>query len=67
VAATPVLIQGLEFVRGQNLSDSIIDEVLRKVDAQISPFADLRGSEWYKRQMTRVFVKRAIAELYGKA
>ena len=67
VAATPILIRGLEFIHGQNLSDSVLDEVLRKVDAQISPFADLRGSEWYKRQMTRVFVKRAIAELYEKA
>jgi carbon-monoxide dehydrogenase medium subunit len=63
VAATPVLIRHLEFVRGQNLSDPVIDEVLRVVDTQIAPFADLRGSEWYKRQMARVFVKRAIAQL----
>jgi aerobic carbon-monoxide dehydrogenase medium subunit len=67
VAATPMLIQGLEFVRGEDMSDSVINEVLRTVDAQISPFADLRGSEWYKRQMSRVFLKRAILELQGKA
>ena len=66
VAATPMVIQGLEFVHGQDMSDALVDEVLRMVDAQIAPFADLRGSEWYKRQMTRVFVKRAIAELNGK-
>ena len=63
VAATPVLIQGLEFVRGESLTGTIVDEVLRMVDAQISPFADLRGSEWYKRQMARVFVKRAIDQV----
>jgi aerobic carbon-monoxide dehydrogenase medium subunit len=63
VAMTPVLIQGLEFARGQNLSDAVVDEVLGEVDGQISPFSDLRGSEWYKRQMVRVFVKRAIAQL----
>ncbi len=63
VAATPVLIQGLEFVRGESLTGTIVDEVLRMVDAQISPFADLRGSEWYKRQMGRVFVKRAIDQV----
>jgi carbon-monoxide dehydrogenase medium subunit len=63
VAATPVLIQGLECARGENLTGAIVDEVLRMVDAQISPFADLRGSEWYKRQMARVFVKRAIEQL----
>jgi aerobic carbon-monoxide dehydrogenase medium subunit len=63
VAMTPVLIEGLEFARGLNLSDAVVDEVLGKVDGQISPFSDLRGSEWYKRQMVRVFVKRAIAQL----
>jgi len=63
VAMTPVLIRGLEFARGLNLSDAVVDEVLGKVDGQISPFSDLRGSEWYKRQMVRVFVKRAIAQL----
>jgi aerobic carbon-monoxide dehydrogenase medium subunit len=63
VAAIPTLVQGLEFAQGQNLSHSVVDEVLRTVDTQISPFSDLRGSEWYKRQMVRVFVKRAIAQL----
>jgi carbon-monoxide dehydrogenase medium subunit len=63
VAATPVLIQGLEFVRGESLTGTVVDEVLRTVDAQISPFADLRGSEWYKRQVARVFVRRAIEQL----
>jgi len=63
VAMTPVLIRGLEFARGLNLSDAVVDEVLGKVDGQISPFSDLRGSEWYKRRMVRVFVKRAIAQL----
>jgi carbon-monoxide dehydrogenase medium subunit len=67
VAGTPTLVQGLEFAQGEKLSDSVIDEVLRTVDAQISPFSDLRGSEWYKRQMVRVFVKRAIALLQGRA
>ena len=63
VAATPELIQGLEFARGESLTESVVDEVLRRVDSQISPFSDLRGSEWYKRQMARVFVKRAIDQL----
>jgi carbon-monoxide dehydrogenase medium subunit len=62
-AATPVLIQKLEFVQGESLTETIVGEVLRVVDGQISPFADLRGSEWYKRQMAQVFVKRAIEQL----
>jgi carbon-monoxide dehydrogenase medium subunit len=63
VAATPVLVQGLDFVQGQQLGESLVEEVLRTVDSQISPFSDLRGSEWYKRQMAHVFVKKAIDQL----
>jgi carbon-monoxide dehydrogenase medium subunit len=63
VAAIPVLIHGLEFIQGESLTETIVGEVLRVVDGQISPFADLRGSEWYKRQMAQVFVKRAIEQL----
>jgi carbon-monoxide dehydrogenase medium subunit len=63
VASTPVLIEGLDFVRGETLRNGLIDEVLKTVDSQIAPFADLRGSEWYKRQMAAVFVKKAIAQL----
>lgn len=67
VAATPLIIDGLEFAQGQSMSDGLMAEVLRTVDEQISPFADLRGSEWYKRQMARVFVQRAIGQLEASA
>ena len=67
MAATPVSVDGLEFVRDHALDDSVLDRILKVVDQQIAPFADLRGSEWYKRRMARVFVKRAIAQLDGKA
>ena len=63
LAATPVSVGGLEFVRGQALDDSVLERILSIVDQQIAPFSDLRGSEWYKRRMTRVFVKRALAQL----
>lgn len=63
VAATPLLISGLEFVRDQSLDDALLDKIVDTVDAQISPSSDLRGSEWYKRQVARVFVKRAIAQV----
>ncbi|OGP23790.1 MAG: hypothetical protein A2038_14280 [Deltaproteobacteria bacterium GWA2_57_13] len=63
LAMKPLLIQGLEFVRNEAITDSLLDEITRIVDQQISPITDLRGSEWYKREMARVFVKRAIREL----
>ncbi len=63
VAATPLLIEGLDLVKDQSLDDSIIEKLLGVVDEQISPSSDMRGSEWYKRKMVRVFVKKAILQL----
>ena len=63
VAATPLLIEGLDLVKGQSVDDSVMDKLLEVVDEQISPSSDLRGSEWYKRKMVRVFVKKAILQL----
>lgn len=65
VAGTPLLIDGLDFVKDQPLDSGLIDKVLTLVDAQISPSSDLRGSEWYKRRVAKVFVERAIAQLNG--
>ncbi|MGH7824209.1 MAG: FAD binding domain-containing protein [Candidatus Binatia bacterium] len=67
VAITPLLIRGLEFVSNQNLDESLVQEMLRAVDEQISPSSDFRGSEWYKRRMVQVFVRRAIAQLESTA
>jgi carbon-monoxide dehydrogenase medium subunit len=63
VAATPLLIDGLNFVKDQSLNGDVIDEILTCVDGQISPSSDLRGSEWYKRRVAKVFVRRAIEQL----
>ncbi len=65
VAATPVLVKDLDFVRDQPLDEGVMDKLLQVVDEQISPFSDLRGSEWYKRRMARVLVNKAVAELGG--
>jgi aerobic carbon-monoxide dehydrogenase medium subunit len=63
VAATPLLIEGLDLIRDQSLDQGVIERLLDTVDEQISPSSDLRGSEWYKRKMVRVFVKKAILQL----
>jgi carbon-monoxide dehydrogenase medium subunit len=67
MAATPVSLDGLEFANDQPLDQPVIDKVLEFVERQIAPFSDLRGSEWYKRRMARVFVKKAIERLNGGA
>lgn len=63
VAATPLLIDGLELTRDQVIDPALVDRVLEIVEQQISPFSDLRGSEWYKRRMARLFVKKAVEQL----
>jgi carbon-monoxide dehydrogenase medium subunit len=65
VAATPLLINGLEFANDQTLGDAVIEKILAAVEEQISPSSDLRGSEWYKRRMARLFTKKAIEQLNG--
>jgi aerobic carbon-monoxide dehydrogenase medium subunit len=63
VAVTPVLVEGLEFANDRPLDRAVIDKLLDLVERQISPFSDLRGSEWYKRRMARLFVAKAIEQL----
>ncbi|MBM2805798.1 MAG: Xanthine dehydrogenase family protein subunit [Deltaproteobacteria bacterium] len=63
VAVTPLLVSGLEFADDQTLDAGVIEKILNAVDEQISPSSDLRGSEWYKRQMARLFTTKAIAQL----
>lgn len=65
VAATPLLISGLEFAHDQVVDGAVIDKVLVAVDAQISPSSDLRGSDWYKRKMARLFTQKALEQLNG--
>lgn len=65
LASTPVLVGGLNFVNDQTLDSAVIERLLDAVDQQIAPFADLRGSEWYKRRMARLFVKKAVEQLNG--
>jgi len=63
LASTPVLLGGLDFVKDQTLDPAVIDRLLDMVDQQIAPVADFRGSEWYKRRMARLFVKKALEQL----
>ena len=65
VAATPLLISGLEFAHDQVLDAGVIDKLLTTVEEQISPSSDMRGSEWCKRKMARLFARKAIEQLNG--
>jgi carbon-monoxide dehydrogenase medium subunit len=66
MAATPLLISGLQFANDQTFDEAVIDKIIAVVEEQIAPFSDLRGSEWYKRRMAKLFVKKALAQLDGQ-
>lgn len=49
--------------RGQPLSDELIAEIAAGYAANIDTMEDLRGSAWYRTQMVRVHVRRALTEV----
>jgi aerobic carbon-monoxide dehydrogenase medium subunit len=66
VSSTPLLVQGAaDLARGKAAADGaalgrLVDELGRLAAEQVDPTPDIRGSEWYKREMTRVFAGRAV-------
>jgi carbon-monoxide dehydrogenase medium subunit len=67
VAATPLLIAGLDFAADQTIDDALIGAVQDAVDRQIAPTSDFRGSDWYKRRIARLYVRKTIEQLNGAA
>lgn len=61
VEATPRELESAEaMARGQSLNGKLIDEIAEAYSSEVEPMSDLRGSEWYRRQVIRVLVRRAI-------
>jgi aerobic carbon-monoxide dehydrogenase medium subunit len=63
VAERPQEIEAAEAkARGQRLTEALMDEVGQAYAAGIDALSDVRGSEWYRQQVTRVLVRRAIQQ-----
>ena len=63
VAEKPQEIKEAEaLARGQVLTDELIREIAEQYAESSDPLSDLRGSAWYRQQMIRVFVRRAIQQ-----
>jgi carbon-monoxide dehydrogenase medium subunit len=54
-------------VAGKALTDAVLEAAGRAAAAQCDPSADLRGSVDYKRDLTRVLVKRALRRAAERA
>lgn len=61
VAEVPQEIESAEaMARGKRLTDALIEEIGRAYASGIQPISDLRGSEWYRREITSVLIRRAL-------
>ena len=49
--------------RGQRLSADLIASIADAYARALDPLSDVRGSAWYRREMIRVFVRRALLEV----
>jgi carbon-monoxide dehydrogenase medium subunit len=54
-------IEGL--ARDQILTDELIGVIADGYARNLDPLTDVRGSAWYRREMIRLFVKRALLEV----
>ncbi|MEP6896119.1 MAG: hypothetical protein ABI986_10975 [Chloroflexota bacterium] len=48
--------------RGSTLTDELIAGRADEYSLRLDPLTDVRGSAWYRKEMIRVFVKRALEE-----
>jgi carbon-monoxide dehydrogenase medium subunit len=58
-APTPIRVVKTEnLLRGQKISDELLDQVAEAAAEEAQPRDSVRGEAWYRRDMIKVFVKR---------
>ena len=50
---------------GSTLTNELIADIANEYSMKLDPLTDVRGSAWYRKEMIRVFVKRALEEVRG--
>lgn len=61
---TPQRVSEAEAIaHGQTLTDEVIASIADEYARTLDPLTDVRGSAWYRKEMIRVFVKRALQEV----
>jgi carbon-monoxide dehydrogenase medium subunit len=67
VAPTPLRSKGAEkIVTGKIVTEDLIEEAGQCAARECRPISDIRGSEEYRREMVRVFTKRALRSAIGR-
>ncbi|MBI2758339.1 MAG: xanthine dehydrogenase family protein subunit M [Chloroflexi bacterium] len=61
---TPQRVNSAEaMAHGSFLTDELVAAIANEYSLRLDPLTDVRGSAWYRREMIRVFVKRALQEV----
>jgi carbon-monoxide dehydrogenase medium subunit len=61
---TPQRVRDAEaMAHGSALTDELIAAIAESYVQSLDPLTDVRGSAWYRKEMIRVFVKRALEEV----
>jgi carbon-monoxide dehydrogenase medium subunit len=61
---TPQRVREAEaMAHGSPLTDELTAAIAEEYARRLDPLSDVRGSAWYRREMIRVFVKRALEEV----
>jgi carbon-monoxide dehydrogenase medium subunit len=67
VAPTPIRAsKAEEMLKGKKVDDSVLDEVSNVASEETSPISDVRASAEYRKEMSKVLVKRALMEALGR-
>lgn len=68
VASTPQRFRDAERIAvGNAMTAQIATEIAEAYAERIDPLDDLRGSAWYRREMVRVWIRRALKRVAGDA
>ncbi len=63
VAPTPIRARQAErILEGHSVTEAMLEDIGRAAAAECSPISDIRGSREYRRDMVRIFTKRALRE-----
>lgn len=67
VSHTPQTVEAaLASAHGQKMTPELVDSIAEQYAQAIEPISDLRASAWYRKEMIRVFTRRAIHQALSR-
>jgi carbon-monoxide dehydrogenase medium subunit len=67
VNPVPLLIEDGAGARGRLADAGLVREIAAQAAGRVAPIQDIRGSEWYKRQVTAAITREALERAFSRA